>query len=155
MPALSEEVKTYIVQRLACFRTPSEVAKEVKEEYGVEVTRQAVRSFNPLQCPVAKKWTAIFDKTRKRYLESVADEGVSHQAHRVRELGNLYRRALLKNNLPLAADLLERVARELGGSYTNRQSLELGSIDLSTLTDEQLEELSRTGDIKKALQKGK
>jgi hypothetical protein len=151
MAALSEEVKTFIVRRLACFRTPTEAAQEVKEEFGLVVTRQAVRSFNPLQCPVAKKWKAIFEATRKAYLESVADEGVSYQAHRVRELGELYRRAKAKNNIPLAADLLERVARELGGSYTNKSLVDLASLDLSNLSDDQLSLLAKGEDVKKVL----
>ena len=37
---LPDEVKAFVVQALACFDTPSEVAKAVKEEFGLVVSRQ-------------------------------------------------------------------------------------------------------------------
>ena len=40
MAALNSEVKGFIVQALACFDTPSQVAAAVREEFGIEVTRQ-------------------------------------------------------------------------------------------------------------------
>lgn len=42
MATLKNEVKSFIVQALACFDTPSQVVESVKNEFGVVVTRQQV-----------------------------------------------------------------------------------------------------------------
>lgn len=47
MAALNGEVKAFIVQALACFDTPSQVAEQVKKEFGLEVSRQQVESHDP------------------------------------------------------------------------------------------------------------
>ena len=47
MATLSNEVKAFIVQALACFDTPSQVAAAVREEFGIEVTRQKCEAHDP------------------------------------------------------------------------------------------------------------
>ncbi|KTC33210.1 hypothetical protein AO265_35290 [Pseudomonas sp. ABAC61] len=47
MAALKNEVKSFIVQALACFDTPSQVVEAVKNEYGLVVTRQQVETHDP------------------------------------------------------------------------------------------------------------
>ena len=44
MAALKSEVKSFIVQALACFDTPSQVAEAVKNEFGVVLSRQQVEN---------------------------------------------------------------------------------------------------------------
>ena len=67
MAALNSEVKAYIVQALACFDTPSQVAAAVKREFGIEVSRQQVESHDPTKrCAktLAKRWVVLFEDTR-------------------------------------------------------------------------------------------
>jgi len=71
MPRLTDEHKTFIIQRLAMYGTPSQIAEAVKEEFGVTIDRQLVRFYNPTQVQPAKKWTAIFEATRASFLESL------------------------------------------------------------------------------------
>lgn len=123
MPALNEDQKRFIVQGLACFRTPSEVAEAVKEEFGVEVPREQVRNYNPLQVDVAAKWRALFVETRERFLADIAEIGIAHQSFRLRELLDLYQQAKRSRNAMLAASLLEQAAKERGGMFTNRREL--------------------------------
>ncbi|WP_122869605.1 DUF2280 domain-containing protein, partial [Pseudomonas viridiflava] len=40
MAALKHEVKSFIVQALACFDTPSQVVEQVKQEFSIEISRQ-------------------------------------------------------------------------------------------------------------------
>ena len=47
MAALKSEVKSFIVQALACFDTPSQVAEAVKNEFGVVLSRQQVETHDP------------------------------------------------------------------------------------------------------------
>ena len=42
MAALKEPVKIFIVQSLACFETPQQVADTVKQDFKIEVSRQQV-----------------------------------------------------------------------------------------------------------------
>jgi len=148
---LLEEHKRFIVQRLACFRSPTEVAEDVKEEFGIDVIRQTVRGYNPEQVQVAKKWKAIFDATRAAFLKATASSAIAHQAYRVSELTWWYRYAKSKKNPILARELLEQAAREMGGAFTNRREGVDLNVDLGSLTDEQLERVAAGEDLRKVL----
>ncbi|MBY5657167.1 DUF2280 domain-containing protein [Rhizobium leguminosarum] len=123
---LSDEVKTYIVQALACFDSPSIVAASVKKEFGVEVSRQLVESHDPNKKAaggLAPKWRALFDETRKTFLEDTASIAISHRAVRLRALQRMADKAETQGNMVLASSLLKQAAEEVGGSYTNRREL--------------------------------
>ncbi|TBZ81404.1 MULTISPECIES: DUF2280 domain-containing protein [Rhizobium] len=123
---LSDEVKTYIVQALACFDSPSIVAASVKKEFGVEVSRQLVESHDPNKkaaSGLAPKWKALFEETRKTFLEDTASIAISHRAVRLRALQRMADKAETQGNMVLASSLLKQAAEEVGGSYTNRREL--------------------------------
>lgn len=120
---LSDEVKTFIVQALACFDSPSVVAKAVKTEFGQEVSRQLVESHDPTKkaaSGLATKWKALFEETRATFLEDTASIGISHRTVRLRSLQRMAERVEGQGNMVLAAQLLEQAAKEMGGAYTNR-----------------------------------
>lgn len=122
--ALSEEVKCFVVRELACFRTPSEVADRVTEEYGLKLDRRQIQKYNPIQvAEVAPKWRALFDATREAFLRDQASIGISQPAYRLRELQDMYYRAKGKKNDILAKEILEQAAKESGGAFTNRREL--------------------------------
>ncbi|MHC2215539.1 DUF2280 domain-containing protein [Rhizobium leguminosarum] len=123
---LTDEVKTYIVQALACFDTPSIVASAVKKEFGVEVSRQLVESHDPNKkaaSGLAPKWRVIFEETRKTFLEDTASIAISHRAVRLRARQRMADKAENQGNMVLASSLLKQAAEEVGGSYTNRREL--------------------------------
>ncbi|TAV48432.1 DUF2280 domain-containing protein [Rhizobium leguminosarum] len=123
---LSDEVKTYIVQALACFDSPSIVATSVKREFGVEISRQLVESHDPNKkaaSGLAPKWRALFEETRKTFLEDTASIAISHRAVRLRALQRMADKAETQGNMMLASSLLKQAAEEVGGSYTNRREL--------------------------------
>ena len=150
---LTDEVKTYIVQALACFDSPSIVAAAVKKEFGIEVSRQLVESHDPNKkaaSGLAPKWRALFEETRKTFLEDTASIAISHRAVRLRALQRMADKAETQGNMVLASNLLEQAAKEVGDSYSNRQKLDHTSsdgsmspkpatFDLATMTDEELE----------------
>lgn len=125
MAALSNEVKAFIVQALACFDTPSQVAAAVREEFGLEVTRQKCEAHDPTKRAgrdLAKRWVTLFEDTRKRFREETADIPIANRAYRLRALGRMVEKAESMRNLALTAQLLGQAAKEVGDVYVNRQT---------------------------------
>jgi hypothetical protein len=123
-PKLSEEARTFIVQSLAMFDTPSEVVEAIKEQYGVTIARQSVQDYDPtIGKKPAKRWCALFEETRRRFLEETAEIPIANRAVRLRRLQRMAFTAESRRNYPLAAQLLEQAAKETGGIYTNRREL--------------------------------
>ncbi|MDX0445006.1 DUF2280 domain-containing protein [Sinorhizobium medicae] len=101
---LSDEVKTYIVQALACCDSPSVVAAAVKKEYGADVSRQLVESHDPNNkagSGLARKWKTLFEETRKTFLEDSAIIAISPQAVRLRALQRMAEKAETAMRFPL------------------------------------------------------
>jgi hypothetical protein len=124
MAALKNEVKSFIVQALACFDTPSQVVESVKNEFGQVLTRQQVESHDPTKASskgLALKWQTLFHDTRKRFREETAEIPIANRAYRLRALGRIIEKAETMRNLPLALQVLEQAAKESGDMYVNRQ----------------------------------
>lgn len=149
---LSDEVKTFIVQALACFDSPSTVAKAVKAEFEVEVSRQLVESHDPNKVAasgLASKWRTLFQVTRDRFLEDSSQIGIAHRSVRLRKLQFQVELNEGRGNSGMVASLLEQAAKEMGGAFTNRRELEhsgnvkttLDASALENLTVEQREQL--------------
>jgi len=158
MAALKDDVKAFIVQALACFDTPSQVAASVKEEFGLDVERSHVQAYDPekaLGRNLSKKWRELFSATRKAFLEDQATIPIASQNFRLRALNRMYQEAARRGNVVLAAQLIEQAAKESGGAFTNRQKLEhtgkdggpiktaAEPVDLSDATDEELDAIER------------
>jgi hypothetical protein len=118
MATLTDEMKVFIVKGLACYDSPSQVAKDVLKEFGVELTRQQVYAYHPdcTQTP-APRWLDLFDATREAFLADVSQIGITHKAVRLRMLDRMIQKALEHNYTLVAAKLLVQVARECGGMY--------------------------------------
>lgn len=126
MAQLTEPVKLAITQALACFDTPTQVADMVKEEFGIVITRQQASQYDASKTTgktMSKKLRAIFEETRKAFLESTADVPVAQQSYRLRVLQRMLLKAERSGNMALVAQLLEQAAKETGGLFTNRREL--------------------------------
>jgi hypothetical protein len=123
MAALKDNVKLFIVKRLACYDTPQEVADAVMEEFGIEVDRNQTGSYDPTKAKgktLGKRWVDIFNATRKKFLEDLSELPLANPAVRVAELSKLYQNAKTRKNAVLAAAHLEQIAKEVGGVYSNK-----------------------------------
>ncbi|TRC78527.1 DUF2280 domain-containing protein [Mesorhizobium sp. WSM4310] len=123
---LSEAAKTFIVQSVACFDTPSVVVEAVRKEFGAQVTRQTVEGYDPTKkagAALSAKWRALFEETRKTFLEDTATIAISHRAVRLRALQRMADKAETMGNMSLAAQLHKQAAEEVGNAYTNRREL--------------------------------
>lgn len=125
MAKLTDVHKVFIVQALACWDTPSQVAEALKEQYGLDVPRTQVAQYDPTKAAgqkgLAKKWVDLFHATRKRFREEVAEIPIADQAFRLRALGRIYERHISRGNIVGAASVLEQAAKEVGGAFTNRR----------------------------------
>ena len=130
MAALKNEVKSFIVQALACFDTPSQVSQAVKQEFDVDVTRQQVEQHDPTKragSHLALKWQTLFHDTRKRFREETADIPIANRAFRLRAMNRFVERAESMKNIGLAMQILEQAAKETGDIYVNRARKEEAS----------------------------
>lgn len=126
MAKLNEAVQRFIVQALACYDTPTQAADAVKEEFGIEITRQQAASYDPTKTmgkTLAKKWRDLFHETRERFRKEVAEIPIADQAYRLRQLHRMTQEAMKRKNIVLAASLLEQAAKEQGGMFTNKREV--------------------------------
>lgn len=123
-PKLTDEARMFIVQSLAMYDTPTEVSDAVKDQYGVSITRQTVQDYDPtIGKKPAKKWIAVFESTRARFLEASTDIPIANRSVRLRRLQRMAFSAESKKNYVLAAQLHEQAAKECGDYYTNTRKL--------------------------------
>lgn len=127
MATLTDDVRTFIVQALACFDTPSQVSEAVREQFGLEIGRQQCEMYDPTKKSgkdLAKKWRALFEETRKAFLTDRAQIPIANQSYRLRVLNRLVAKAEKQGNMGMVSQLLEQAAKEAGGAFTNKQRVE-------------------------------
>ena len=125
-PTIPDEIKRFIINALAAFDTPSQVAAAVKEEFGFEVSRQAVEGHDPTKHAgrnLAAKWRALFEESRKGFINEATAVPIAHRSTRLRALYRMAQAAERKGNFPLAAQLNKQATEEMGNAYTNRREL--------------------------------
>lgn len=143
---LNDQHKMFIVQRLACFDTPTSVAESMKEEFGLEVGTQTIHHYDPTKKSspnLSQKWRDLFDATRKEFLDHVSMYVPgAHKAVRVKKLWNAAQAFERKGNYVAMADMMERIAKEIGGAFTNRREFsgrDGKPIEFADMTEEQLD----------------
>lgn len=76
---------------------------------------------------LSKDLRAFFEESRQKFRSNIDEIPIANQAFRLASLNRLHGVAAEKNNGPLAAQLLEQAAKEIGGAYTNTRKLEGGN----------------------------
>lgn len=131
MAALTESAKLFIVGRLACYDSPSEVVKALKEEVGITASRSQVQAYDPTTAQgsrLSPKLREVFESIRKQFLADTTSIPIANKAVRLRLLQRLTDNAVTRGNAVLASSLLEQAAKEVGDSFTNRQKLEQSGV---------------------------
>ncbi|WOB10760.1 DUF2280 domain-containing protein [Piscinibacter gummiphilus] len=125
MPQLSAEIKLHIVRALACYETPSQVSRSIKELFGVDVPRQHVGRYDPTASgsDVSAKWRAVFDAARAAHHSDLHEIPISHRAYRLRALQRELIKAEERGNTQMVMKVLEIAAKEVGGVYTGRREV--------------------------------
>jgi len=93
---------------------------------GIDVPRMQVAQYDPTKvagAKLARKWRDLFEDTRKKFREAVAEIPIAGQAFRLRALGKIYDRHMARGNVAAAAAVLEQAAKEQGGMFTNKREV--------------------------------
>ncbi|XZV00552.1 DUF2280 domain-containing protein [Acinetobacter baumannii] len=136
MATLKEPIKIFIVQSLACFDTPQQVADAVKQEFGVEILRQQVAAYDPTKPAgknLSKKLTTLFKKTRADFQKNVYDIPLANKAFRLKELQKIYED--WKNNRLMKQGVIKQVREEMQGYDLMLLNLELKQLEIEKLRE--------------------
>jgi hypothetical protein len=139
---LTDEQKTHVVQRLARYESSASIARWLRQECGVAISRQGVEYYDPdsyagRHC--AGRWKELFLATRKAITDDIAEIGAANQMVRVRWLDAMARAAMDKGSFKLAADLLAQVAREMREAGNTHEHKAPQEHDYTNLTDAELD----------------
>lgn len=127
MATLTDTQKEEVVTLLAMFRRPADVVAYMQVEWGIEIDRFQVRSYDPTnpRYEAGSKWREIFSAKRKCYVEEVASIPIANQGYRMNLLNEMTTKAIAQGQIALAAQLLEQAAKEMGRSMTNQSELRI------------------------------
>ncbi|MDC5506167.1 DUF2280 domain-containing protein [Acinetobacter baumannii] len=130
MASLSKKQKLFIVRSLAVFNTPQETVSLVKEEFNIDVTRQQVETYDPTKRAgkdLSAELRAEFDLARKDFLDKPEHIPTANLSVRLKILNDL----VYKNsrNVRAVRGLLEQIAKEVGGQFTNTSKTQLTGAD--------------------------
>ncbi|VFR20235.1 Phage protein [plant metagenome] len=124
MAKLTDTHKRFVVQALARYESPQDVADAFQDEFGIEVHRAQMAQYDPTKASgkdMAPKWRELFKQTRETFKAAVDEIPIAQQAFRLHRLGKIHDRHLQRGNLVGAASILEQAAKEVGGAFTNRR----------------------------------
>lgn len=124
MATLNDQVKLFIVQRLAMFDTLPQVIAAVKETFDLTVSPQQVHFYDPTvgQKP-ARKWIREFRRTRRRFQQRHFDIAIANKSVRLQRLDRIQLVVEKGKNYALAIAIIEQAAKEMGDAFTNRREL--------------------------------
>lgn len=127
MAKLPDEIKRFIVERNACFRTPTQVVDDVKEQFQIVIDRRQVEEYDPekrtKKRTLAKKWCAIHGATRTRFLAECGRQPIADQRIRMRMLQRILELEEQRKNTVGMRQTLEQAAKEAGGAFTNKREV--------------------------------
>lgn len=134
MAALKEPVKIFIVQSLACFDTPQQVADAVKQRFGIEIDRRQCEAYDPTKTTgknLSKKLVTLFHKTREDFKKNVYDIPLANKAYRIKELQKIYED--WKNNRLMKQGVIKQVREEMQGYDLMLLNLELKQLEIEKI----------------------
>ncbi|WP_151959550.1 DUF2280 domain-containing protein [Acinetobacter bereziniae] len=134
MATLREPVKIFIVQSLACFDTPQQVAHAVKQEYGIEIDRRQCAAYDPTKLAgknLSKKLKNLFHQTRNDFRTNVFDIPLANKAVRLKELQNIYNDP--KVNRILKTKLIKQFKDEMHGYEIQLLDIQLKQLEIERI----------------------
>lgn len=123
MAALNNTERKQIVERLACYESPSDVAAWASKAFGKQIERQQVEHYDPTRCDeTGQRWVELFYETRKTFNEDASRVAIAQKLWRLRELQKIAADESTEQADRLKA--MEQAAKEMGEAYTNKRLLE-------------------------------
>lgn len=125
---LNDEQKTWIVTQWAMMVPIAQILKGFEEQFGAKISANQARDYNPVTArtrgKTVVKWKMLHDHIRHKFLTKIAEIPIANAAVRLHRLEQLCVGAMSKGNAPLAAEIIEQAAKEVGGLFTNKRELE-------------------------------
>ena len=147
MAALKEPVKIFIVQSLACFETPQQVADSVEETYKIKIDRKQCHSYDPTKYAgrnLSKKLKDLFYETRKKFQENILDIPIANKAFRLKELQNMYEDS--GRNKRAKQNLLKQAFQETDGRVSPQEITGANGGTIKTETEQKQTQPTYTPD---------
>ncbi len=145
---LTDVSRAFIVRELACFASPKEAADAIKEKFDIDITPQGAEHYDATKVAgkdVSKKWQQLFALTREAFLDDSAKSvPYANKSVRIRELARAAQIFKQQKNYLGMARILEMIAKETGGVFTNKRELTgkgggpIRYQDVGDMTDEQI-----------------
>jgi len=144
---LTDEAKTYIAKRWAEHIEWSVITIEIQEQFGIEVTRQAVSNvITASPDSGSNKWKVLGEKFRAEFEKGFEKEAGASKRLRLQHLEEL-RAKNVDVDPRIAIAAIEASRREIEGLPADRKKLEEGALlhkDWPSMTkDEQLEAVNK------------
>jgi hypothetical protein len=116
MPKLNSEHIAFIVTRLACYHSSSEVMEAFKEQFGFDIKSNQVAYYTPItktftEKDLTDKWRKLFFDTRRDYRKRISDIPISLKVYRLSQLQMMLDEAMESGNFQRAMQLLN-IAKE-------------------------------------------
>ncbi|MCP3713869.1 DUF2280 domain-containing protein [Paraburkholderia sp. CNPSo 3281] len=115
MVKLDEQAKRYLVRCAAQFMSPSEAVQAVKEELGIEISRQLAEAYNPgrrMGVNLSAQLRELFETARREYLDDVESIPIANESWRLRELQRLFDAAVKREDVQVALSILKCASLE-------------------------------------------
>ena len=122
MARLKKAEKVFIVRSLAQFMTPTEVVRDIKEKFGIDVTPQQVEYYDPTKVAGAnlpQEFIDLFNDARKEYIEQ--------PLHNIEGANDIVQLKILsdllvnkKSNVVSAIKLIDQMQKIVKGHYEKK-----------------------------------
>ncbi len=117
MATLKNEHKEFIVRKIACYSSPSEVIIELEEIYGVTgLEPKQIAYYNPdvsTGGKLGKQWKDLHSHYRKEFLDGIIDIPIANKRYRLLELQKSHDKLRLVNNEAGANAILKQAQDEM------------------------------------------
>lgn len=120
---LTDEQRIYIVRQLASYKTSSAIARDLKENFGIEITTQTIDHYHPGRAAgatLSPRFKDLFHEARKAYLAAVAEVGTDDPRVRMLWREEMVLEAWDAGNYRMANAMLDSIAKEAGGAFNRK-----------------------------------
>jgi len=122
MARLKKAEKFFIVRSLAQFMTPTEVVRDIKEKFSIDVTPQQVEYYDPTKVAgvnLPQEFIDLFNDARKEYIEQ--------PLHNIEGANDIVQLKILsdllvnkKSNVVSAIKLIDQMQKIVKGHYEKK-----------------------------------
>jgi hypothetical protein len=137
MARLKKTEKTFIVRSLAQFMTPTEVVKDIKEKFKIDVSPQQVETYDPTKvagADLSQEFVDLFNEARKEYLDQPLHNIVgANDIVQLQILSDLL--VSKKGNAVMSIKLIDQIQKIMKGHYEKKIEITgAGGTPLQTTT---------------------